>query len=256
MLWERDHGGHKVLSIRQDHSIKRGRAGIGCCRSCESQIGSVGESPQTGGRITCMNGKHHIFVAVTTFTVRRTDLRTPRSRAALGVDGWGRGSFRTARCVARCTPSGPHRQTGRETAFVDYGGDGTNKRTLAASIEIERGGRRCSSSPWMTTARPARRGPMGQSGLVARRQPDCVCRPVLRRPGRTSWSETGWRACGTAAGAGPPGRLSLPAQWSGGWSTPSALSRQTSGCSISPEEHSSAHPPQQPQPSGNVRHCA
>ena len=29
-----------------------------------------------------MNGKHHIIVAVTTFTARRTDLRTPRSRAA------------------------------------------------------------------------------------------------------------------------------------------------------------------------------
>ena len=35
-------------------------------------------------------------------------------------------------------------------------------------------------------ARAARRRSGGQSGLVAERQPDCVCRPVRRRPGRSS----------------------------------------------------------------------
>ena len=114
--------------------------------------------------------------------------------------------------------------------------DGTNAQTLAASIEIE-GAAGQGAADWSPDgtrivtggrdekgpalfiipvdtrcARPAPRGQVGQSGLVAARRSDCLCRPVGHRPGRTSWSATGWHAGRAAARARPPGRLSLPAR--------------------------------------------
>ena len=117
--------------------------------------------------------------------------------------------------------------------------DGTNPQTLAASIEIEGAagqgaadwspdgtrivtGGRDAKGPGLfiipvDTGVPARlrRGPVGQSGLVAGWQSDCLCRSVRRRPGRTSWSATGWHGCRVAARDGPAGRLSLPARRQG-----------------------------------------